>query len=1079
MSTIGRRAALWTMASLVALFGAGTATAQTVTGTVEGTITDSQGGRLPGVTMTLRSTETGQVRATVTGSEGFYKMPFVPIGRYRISSEISGFGGKTREIEVRLNSTTVVDLVLAPAMVTEEVVVTADLPQINTTSGEIKSTLTAEQIMEKPVVMNINNNNQFLDLAGVFAGFQENPTSGQNNPTASSGSSVNFNGTGTRGATFQINGVNNDDYSENQNRQGVPLATIKEFQVVSNSYSAEFGRGYGAVVLVQTKQGTNAVKGEAYFYRQDSDWQARSFFNPAPGAKPINARNQYGAVLGFPVIKDKLFGFASVEHARQEGEGAYTRDVLLPSDLALPRLTRGNDTPANRAFIDSIVRRFQGLTPNDPLNRSNRTYVGVQPFDRPVKDYSFRLDYNMGPKDHVTARWQYSRQIFTSDDLVIGEAAQQNHRQQNFGITWTRTFSSRATGEFRYGLGVRDTNVDIKAGNDTPIVRFTGSPVSGSIIGNAGNFPIHRDQLDHQFVYNFTTLIGNRHALKIGTDVRISNLDDLAENFNRGFWTFTTSCGGTSYPTPYHAFFDGCVTTYQKAYGPAFTENTIKEYNLYLEDQWKLRPNLTLNLGVRWEYAGAPVETADRIVYGYKDDGNNVQPRIGFAWSPDANTGWVGKLFGGPGNGSLRGGYGLYHGRLFQSIFSQGGASVRSNPPNAALLSFTNQTNVSDPTNGFTFAPGNPTARVALAQIDPNLHMPYTHQWNLTFERKVMWNSSIRLSYTGTRGKDLIRYGLGNLPIAPGQPGSTYRIAADVFCAGTGTPGIAVTAACPVAVPIAADEISLRVPRTNERRPDARYLTNTIVTNGAESWYDGLQVEWIKRFSNGLDFSMNYTRSDTEDTTSEATFVGAGDSNQLGPDTKFARGYSRFHTPHRFTVNGSYRLPFFKDRKDAAGQILGGWSLGFTLRLASGTPFTVIDGGAQDLDFDAFTQNRPILLDQNLRGMIFDNINTSQKVLVASAFRRATAADFAAGNFPPRNIFFGDGLKTLDIALSKAFTTVNRQRLIVRLEAYNVFNSVQFGFPTTDINNVNFGRITGAGALYTPRTIQVAARYVF
>lgn len=1054
------------------------ASAQTVTGTVEGTIVDTQGGRVPGVTMELRSTETGQVRTTVSNHEGFYKIPFVPIGRYRLTSEISGFGVKVREIEVRLNSTNVENLTLSPAL-NEEVIVTAESPRINTTSGEIKSSLTGEQIMEKPVVMNINNNNQFLDLAGVFAGFQENPTSGQNNPTASSGSSVNFNGTGTRGSTFQINGVNNDDYSENQNRQGVPLATIKEFQVVSNSYSAEFGRGYGAVVLVQTKQGTNAIKGEGYFSRQDSDWQSRSFFNPPPGAKPINARNQFGGVIGFPIIENKLFGFSSFEDGHQQGEGAYTRDVLTAADLSAPRLTRGNDTPANRAFIESVIRRFQGLTPNDPLNRSNRTYVGVQPFDRPVKDYSFRLDYNMGPQDHVTARWQYSRQIFTSDDVVVGEATRQNNRSQNVGVTWTHTFSPRATGEFRYGIGVRDTNVDIKAGNDTPIIRFTGSPVSGSIIGNAGNFPIHRDQLDHQFVYNFTTLMGNRHALNMGTDIRLSNLDDIAENFNRGFYTFTASCGGTTYASPYAAFLDGCVTTFQRAYGPAFTENKIKEYNFYLEDQFKLRPNFTLNLGARYEYAGAPREKANRINYEYKADSNNYEPRLGFAWSPESNTGWIGKVFGGPGNGSLRGGYGLYHGRLFQSVFSQGGASVRSNPPNAALLSFTNQTNVSDPTNGFVFQPSNPTTRVTLAQIDPNLHMPYTHQWNLTYERKIMWNSSMRLTYSGTRGKDLIRYQLGNLPLAPGAPGSTYRIAADVVCAGTGTTGVPTTTTCPVAVPIADNEISLRVPRTNDRRPDARYNTNTVVSNGAQSWYDGLQVEWIKRFSNGLDFQMNYTRSVTKDTTSEATAVGAGDSNQLGPDTKYAKGYSRFHTPHRFTLNGSYRLPFFKDRKDAAGQILGGWSLGFTLRLASGTPFTVVDGGAVDLDFDAFTQNRPVLLDNSLLGAIFDNINTSNKVLVASAFRRATAADFASGNIPQRNSFFGDGLKTLDLALSKSFTTVNKQRLVLRLEGYNVLNSVQFGFPTTDITSVNFGRITGGGALYTPRTIQVAARYVF
>ena len=311
--------------------------AQTISGSVEGTLQDSQGGRLPGVSLELRSTETGQLRTTVSNGKGFFQVAFVPIGRYRLTADLAGFGRKVREIEVRLNSTSVVDLTLSPA-VAEEVVVTADAPRINTTSGTLQSSLTSEQIMEKPTVMNINNVNQFLSLAETFAGFQENPTSGQNNPTSSSGSSINFNGTGTRGATFQINGVNNDDYSENQNRQGVPLATIKEFQVVSNSYSAEFGRGYGAVVLVQTKQGTNAVKGEVYASRQDNDWNERAFFNPAPSAKPINSRNVFGAVVGAPIIKDNppliyhLSGKAEKELDRRARAAFAGYRASLPDD---------------------------------------------------------------------------------------------------------------------------------------------------------------------------------------------------------------------------------------------------------------------------------------------------------------------------------------------------------------------------------------------------------------------------------------------------------------------------------------------------------------------------------------------------------------------------------------------------------------------------------------------------------------------------------------------------------------------------------------------------------------------------
>ena len=179
----------------------------------------------------------------------------------------------------------------------ETVTVVGAAPPINTTNAEIKGSLNAQQIIDKPTL----NPGSFLSLAEIFPGFQDNPTSGQNNPTLSSGSSINFNGTGTRGATFQINGVNNDDSSENQNRQGAALSTIKEFQVISNNYTAEFGRGYGAVVLVQTKSGTNSWRGDVYEFVQDSDdlTALRKFAL----TKPDNQRHQFGGTVGFPIVE--------------------------------------------------------------------------------------------------------------------------------------------------------------------------------------------------------------------------------------------------------------------------------------------------------------------------------------------------------------------------------------------------------------------------------------------------------------------------------------------------------------------------------------------------------------------------------------------------------------------------------------------------------------------------------------------------------------------------------------------------------------------------------------------------------
>ena len=1068
--------------------------AQTVTGTLQGTVKDASGGVLPGTSISVRNRDTGLIRETTANGVGYYVLPYLPIGGYELTATLAGFRTvKYEQVTIALNDTRVVDFNMAPDTVRETVTVRAEAPPINTTNGEIKHSLDDRQIDDRPT----NNRGSFLGLAETFPGFSENPTSGQNNPTASSGSSINFNGTGSRGATFQINGVNNDDSSENQNRQGAAIATIKEIQVVSNTYSAEFGRGYGAVVLVQTKSGTNQTRGEAYEYRQDSTWNARSAFSLT---KPNNRRDTFGAVAGFPIRRNRLFGFASVDHKRFEGFQTYARDLFLPSELAAPRLTRGNDTPANRAFIDSILARFPaGAVPNDP--RSNRTYQTTQAINQPADDDSLRIDWTPGANQTFTARYQYTRQIFESDDIIIGEQARQNNRQSNLGVTWTHQLDRHTVGEFRFGVGSRDTRVGIAAGNSTPIVRFALSPVSGSIIGNSGNFPINRDQTDHQLVYNVTRLAGGKHQFKTGVDLRFQRLDDLADNFSRGFWSFNPICGGVTYPTSYAAFLDGCVASFQTAWGPFFLENRMHEYNLYAEDNWRLRSNLTVNLGVRYEFVQAPSEAADRLDYGISADRNNVQPRLGLAWSPEWSRGWLGKLAGGAsGNFSIRGGFGLYDGRIFQSVFSQGGASLRTNPPNALSRTFTTLPdilNLADPTGGFVFVPGPQTARYSATLAAGDLEMPRTRHWNLTMERRMPWNSSLRISYTGTRGIGLLRYKQDNLPLSPlngpvrvvdhpnnapaaGFPdlrGKTIdRVAADVNCAGTGLPGIGVTAACPEAVPIADNEISFRVPRTNERRPDPRHTTNLLISNDALSWYDGLQVEWIHRLAGGLWFQTSYTYSVSEDTTSEATFVGAGDSNQLGPDKRFSRGYSRFHTPHRYTFNGSYRLPVLRDRTDLVGSILGGWTMSGIVRLAHGTPFTVTDT-ARDLNFDGFAENRPILLDASILGSVVGNPATSTSILSRDKFRTAQFGE--SDQVVGRNTFFGEGQATVDLGLYKTFRLTGRHTYTLRLEAYNAFNRVQYAFPTSDISNVNFGRLLSGATTYSPRVLQVGMQYKF
>jgi hypothetical protein len=962
---------------------------------------------------------------------------------------------------------------------TETVTVSADAPRINVTDGEIKQTMRSAEIMSLPSP----DQASFLRLASTFSGYMENPTSGQDNPTLSSGSSVNFNGAGTRGTTFQINGVNNDDSSENQHRQGVALATIQSFQILSNSFSSEFGRGYGAVVLVQTKQGTNSIDGEIYGYATDNKYTSRDILQVSL-SHGTGHRRQFGGTAGFPIMRDKLFGFVNVDQVENEAQVFPTRGVFLPSDLdPSKRLTLGNDTPANRAFQDAIIARFPQAAPNAP-SIAARAYQAVVSNDFPDKDRSARLDFNATLNNTFTTRYQRTHQIRLPGELVVGEAATQDNRQSNFGLTWTNILTSNTVQEVRYGFGVRSTNVNISGGNDTPVMRFasTGVPTF-TILGNAGAFPIIRNQHDNQFVYNISSARWARHTLKVGTDVRRSQLNDRADNFNRGFWNLSATCNGVNYGTAIAAFWAGCVSTFQIAYGPNYLENNMHEVNAYAQDDWRPFDNLVLNLGARYENVSAPKEDKDRIIYGFKGS-DYLDPRLGFAYTPnwDRNR-FFRALTGGNGRFSIRGGFGVYHGRIFQSIFSQGGASVRSNPPNAALITFSNSTNLADPTNGFVFVPGQPlTQRVSLAIIDPKLKMPETRQWNLTFERQTFWNSRLRISYIGTLGKDLLQYNTDNLPVPPAPPGTqgaAWVVAQDWRCAGTGLPGAAINATCPNAVPLAANEVSLRFPKYNERRPNACCTTNLAVSNASSSSYHAGQLEWETGEYHGFGGRMTYTFSKTIDEGSEATALGAGDVNLFSAyaPEDYKRGLSRFDTRHRFTMLASYRMPWLRDREGLLGSVLGGWTISGLVRLSSGTPFTIVDGGAPDIDFDSVANQRPVCIDPNYCGGWHVNTrHDSRRELPSSAFRHPVYGD-TLSDLNRRNTDYLDGQENVDVGLYKTFGLPSKLALMLRFDVFNVFNHVTWGFPNNDFNSATFGVLNSTN--YSPRRLQFGFRFIY
>lgn len=1090
------------ISAAVFILAAAVAAAQTVTGTLEGHVTDPSGAVVPGAKISVKNSETGMTRSTTTNTEGYYQLTFLPVGDYEIVAEAQGFSTVKRPVIVSLNTTFTVDFQLRPASVATEITVTEEAPMIETSSGEIKANIDQKTIEDRPM-----SSRNILSLVEMLPGFQSSGGySGVNNPTLSSGSYVSFNGTGTRSAAFQIDGVNNDDASEGTNRQNVNLSAIKEFQVLTNAYSAEFGRAGGAVVLVQTKSGTNAYHGDAYEFLQNEKLNANTFFNNSYGLKPDGSpvaprapyrRNQFGYTVGGPIFKNKLFFFHSFEQTRLRLYNTYNRFLppVRTAQVGECRLCLNpNDHPnlqADLKFVQYILDLYPKVQPNNPTCPS--CYTGTNPASWPDQDYSGRIDWNPTQRDAVAMRYQYSRQRRITDSIIPAESTRQNNRQQNFGLTQTHMFSATTWGEFRFGLGLRTTLVDIATGNNTPIIRISNpTTFSSGSIGSAGQFPIHRYQTDYQFVYNLAHVWG-KHIFKFGVDIRRQHLDDLADNYSRGYWTFGAT-GVVGQPSRYEGWENlmrGYYTAFDKGWGNFTTFNRLGEFNQYVLDDIKIRPNLTLNLGFRWEVVLAPKEVDNKINYGYDTFTRGYEPRFGFAWAPRLQNGWLRKLTGGQGATSVRGGFGLFHNRIFQSVFSQGGISLRSLPPYGVYRSFGAGYNVAQPWGDFDYKPGsyNP-GRISSVKVDPGLGMPVIQQYHFTIERQLPGKIAISAGYNRTRGIGLLQNDSINrarFPIVSPQNGILYdKIDPDL---GNTNP--------------APGYISAAQPRTNERRPDVNYTSVTLIRNGAWSYFNALRLSINKRFSNNMHWSVNYTLGKTIDTGSDVT---AGSPISEFGSAISNRGLSDFDQRQRLNLNFVYYLPKFAKQHGVVKTVFGSWTVSTNLTAASGNPFTVTAG--YDLNADGVNNDRPILLDQSLYYRSVDNprpdprtgkqISTLQ--LPITGFFPTYSTPTAQRPFMPggtgqgsigRNTFFGQGLFNLDLGIYKSFAMPWREshKLTFRAEMYGATNTPHFAFPTRTTSSQSFGQISGT---YNPfnyvgasrsdasaRVIQLALRYVF
>jgi hypothetical protein len=674
----------------------------------------------------------------------------------------------------------------------------------------------------------------------------------------------------------------------------------------------------------------------------------------------------------------------------------------------------------------------------------------------------------------MNVRYQYSRQIRQSPRIILGDNyGTVNNRQYNIAYTATHVFSLRQTGEFRYGFGNRNTNQEVTDSNDIPIIRFGTAlvnpsvssdtlPSSGTVIGTSANVPILRKQRDHQLVYNHTIVFG-RHTFRAGVDQRFQALDDVASGTQRGYWQFYTPYGSNDVMSPItgpRAAFTGWEMflmginyssfSFQKGFGQPYAENRFNETNLYAEDSFRMSPSLTLNMGVRWEGVSAPHEIKNRFSYGYKGDYNNFEPRVGIAWSPTWDSGFLSKISGKQGDFVIRAGYGIYHSRVFQSIFSQSGLNYRYQPPNGFFFgSFANpcsgnpgsstinapagpatiyggQFEVSDPTCGYQFVPGQANystttdvagvrvnggvLQTALLLPDKGFHLPYTSQWNLTVERQLPWKMALQVGYNGNRGIGLpffsglndAQWGITSRLVSADVGGGNYqpvvydrvcRDFSDPICVVNNTDGTINTSASGarrsfssystnttlankgivIVNGVPHGYVSANSTQAGYRRPDPTMGRNVRLSNFAFTYYNAMVVKLTKATGHGLTFSGWWTWSKTMDTGSETTYTGTDVNAPTGATNpqRSLRGLSAFSQKHRFVISAAYEFPWMKNQPGVLGRMLGGWGVSGVTTFASGLPFSILAG--YDVNLDGVGGDRPIMADPKIVGRSLDN----------------------------------------------------------------------------------------------------------
>ena len=1085
------------------------ASAQGIRATVRGRVTDSSGAVVPKAKITITNIGTNETRAVETSDEGDYTIPQIPPGDYSLAIEQAGFKKAVQRFTLETGQEARLDITLQAGAVTEQVEITAVTPVVSSEDAALGNVVDQKKIVELPL-----NGRDYLQLAQL----QPNVFAPAQNSTLGFRGGINVAGNSEIANNYLLDGIDNNDETTNQPSHRPILDAVREFKVLTGTYGADYGRQAGGQIIVTTKSGTNDFHGSAFEFHRNSVFDARNFFarsclkTDASGNctsyKPSFRRNQFGGVFGGPLRKDRTFFFAGYEGQRRGQQEAGLANVptlaMRQGDFSgLPGVVIRDPLNNNQPFLDNKIPQdrwsLQGagllaLYP-DPNVAGANNFVSSGAGGFGIDQWSARIDHKLRENMNLFGSFQFadSTEFFPitnplcSARDVPGFGCDELQRTQHFTLNWTWTITPRLINEARVGYSRfgffrlqedRDADViselGIKGLTDAGRTPFNnGAPeliVPGFVtIGGPTNLPQGR----HDNTYHYTesmTFINGAHTMKWGADIRRFLFNSFFTSFGRGSFRFDGRFTG-------HAVADmllGAPFQADRNLGEPFHNAKTFSSGYYFQDDWKVTPKLTLNLGLRYELNLPPVENINKLasfdpttntikVAGgqeafinpatnilelrprpgigqrlWETDKNNFAPRIGIAYRPFGDTKTV-----------IRAGFGTFYNL---QIVGNGITPLSRNSPfrdrqtsGPFAASTRPLPNVADAFSG------NPS--VVPPGIDENFKTAYINQWSLGVQRELAENLVLDVSYLGSTGHKL-PLGVNINQAVPG-PGSVAS-----------------------------------------RRPFQGFgaITGGFIESAGNSNYHGMTVRIERRFNNGLSFLSSYAWSKSiDDGSGISTASDSSGAAQNVRNLRAERALSDYDVTHRWVLSYVYDLPFGKGKRiapsnKAADLLVSGWQMTGILTMQTGRPFTVLTG----TDQSATGQNadRPnIIGDIRVSNPGPDRWFNPCTRLANGTLRNCQSGDTpaweqnAAGTFgnAGRNILRGDGLHNFDLGVSRFFRVTERHQLQFRAEVFNLTNHPNFFLPVQSLAGSAFGTITraantGPGA---QRQIQFALKYLF